>query len=101
MKGDGREILDLQWRTMSFGHALLRGEPGRSGETNMSLTSTAYEYRQRADHCLEIARVVARVRHRKMVLDMAEAWLKLAEQAERTRNPFAPYQNARRQESPH
>jgi len=59
----------------------------------MSQTSTAYEYRQRADHCLEIARVLELVRHRKMVLDMAEAWLRLAEQAEKTQNPFAPFQN--------
>jgi len=67
----------------------------------MSRTSAAYEYRQRADHCLEIARVVQLARHRKMVLDMAEAWLRLAEQAEMTRNPFAPYRADRRQESPH
>jgi hypothetical protein len=72
----------------------------RLGEIQMSRT-TAYQYRQRADHCLEIARVLEHVRHRKMALDMAEAWLRLAEQAEKAQNPFAPYQNARRRESPH
>ena len=55
----------------------------------MSWTSTAYEYRKRADHCLEIARVVEHIRHRKMVLDMAEAWLRLVEQAEKTRNQLS------------
>jgi len=64
------------------------------GEIHMLQTSTAYEYRQRADNCLEIARVLELVRHRKMVLDMAEAWLRLAEQAEKTRNPFATVQTA-------
>jgi hypothetical protein len=67
----------------------------------MSRTNTAYEYRQRADHCLEIARALELVRHRKMVLDMASAWLRLAEQAEKTQDPFAPYENAGRRESPH
>ena len=67
----------------------------------MSQTSTAYEYRQRADHCLEIARVLELVRHRKMVLDMAEAWLRLAEQADRTQNPIALFHNGRRRDSQH
>ena len=65
----------------------------------MSQTSTACQYRQRADHCLEIARVLELVRHRKIVLDMAEAWLRLADQAERTQDPFAPFQDGRRRDS--
>jgi len=65
----------------------------------MSDTSTAYEYRKRADHCLEIARVLDLVRHRKMILDMAEAWLRLAAEAEKS--PFPPFQNGRRRESTH
>lgn len=70
------------------------------GELHMSPNRTAYGYRQRADHCLEIARVLEHVRHRKLVLDMAEEWLRLAEQAEKSRNPFAQYQATPRREPP-
>jgi hypothetical protein len=65
----------------------------------MSQTSTACEYRQRADHCLEIAKVLELVRHRKMILGMAEAWLRLADEAEKAQDPFSAFQNTRRPQS--
>lgn len=55
----------------------------------MSPNDAAYEHRQRADDCFEIARALEQLRHRKLLLDMAEAWLRLADQAQKNRNPFA------------
>jgi hypothetical protein len=45
----------------------------------------AREYRLRAQHCLDIATHMADLRNRMILLDMAQAWMLLADQAERNR----------------
>jgi hypothetical protein len=44
--------------------------------------SRAEEYRQRAQECLDLARKVSLERDRAVVLDIAQGWLRLAEQQE-------------------
>ena len=44
--------------------------------------SRAEQYRRRAQECLELARKISLERDRAVVLDMAQDWLRLAEQQE-------------------
>jgi hypothetical protein len=44
--------------------------------------SRAEEYRRRAQECRDLARKVSLERDRAVVLDMAQGWLRLAEQQE-------------------
>jgi hypothetical protein len=47
------------------------------------MSEKAQEYRKHAEECMRLARQVDREEHRKMVLQMAQTWLKLAEERER------------------
>jgi hypothetical protein len=49
----------------------------------MRRVDDAQEYRQRAQHCIEIASALTDPEHKLDVLHMAMAWLRLAEQAEK------------------
>jgi len=42
----------------------------------------ADEYRRRAQECLDLAREISLERDRAVVLDMAQSWLRLAEEQE-------------------
>ena len=44
----------------------------------------ADEYRRRAQECLDLAREISLERDRAVVLDMAQSWLRLAEEQEAT-----------------
>ena len=49
----------------------------------MAVTRTrAEEYRRRAQECLDLARKISLERERAIILDMAQSWLRLAEQQE-------------------
>jgi DNA primase len=51
--------------------------------TEMAVTRTrAEEYRRLAQECFDLAREISRERDRAVVLDMAQSWLRLAEQQE-------------------
>ena len=52
----------------------------------------AKEYRLRAQHCLDIATDMADLPNRMILLDMAQAWLLLADQAERNRTTDLVYE---------
>ena len=47
-------------------------------------SQAALQYRLHAQHCLEIAADLSDHRERLMLVDMAQAWANLAEQAEKT-----------------
>jgi hypothetical protein len=51
----------------------------------MARRDSATEYRLRARQCLEIATHMADLPNRMVLLDMAQAWMLLADQAERNR----------------
>jgi len=53
---------------------------------------TAGSYRQYASKCLEIAQNIGDIDRRLFLLNMAQDWLKLAEQVERDLTPVPPYQ---------
>ena len=44
--------------------------------------ASADEYRRRAQECLDLAREISLERDRAVVLDMAQSWLRLAEEQE-------------------
>jgi hypothetical protein len=46
------------------------------------VTHPAEEYRRRAQECLDLTRKISLERDRAVVLDMAQDWLRLAEQQE-------------------
>ena len=51
----------------------------------------AEEYRRRAQECLDLARKISLERERAIILDMAQSWLRLAEQQEaQEENPSPP-----------
>jgi hypothetical protein len=58
----------------------------------MAVTRTrAEEYRRRAQECLDLARKISLERERAIILDMAQSWLRLAEQQEaQEENPSPP-----------
>ena len=45
------------------------------------------EYRRKAQECLELARKISLERERAIILDMAQSWLRLAEQQETLQQP--------------
>jgi hypothetical protein len=49
----------------------------------------AEEYRRRAQECLDLARKISLERDRAVILDMAQSWLRLAEQ-QGTQEAIAP-----------
>jgi hypothetical protein len=58
----------------------------------MAVTRTrAEEYRRRAQECLDLARKISLEKERAIILDMAQSWLRLAEQQEaQEENPSPP-----------
>jgi len=58
------------------------------------------QYRKRARHCLDAARTLTDRRRKLIALDMAQAWLKLAEQAEKNRTADIVYETPPRPHSP-
>jgi hypothetical protein len=50
----------------------------------------AEEYRRRAEECLDLARRISLERDRAVILDMAQSWLRLAEQQERQEEIIQP-----------
>ena len=58
----------------------------------MARRDFATEYRLRAQHCLDIATDMADLANRMILLDMAQAWLLLADQAERNRTTDLVYE---------
>jgi Tfp pilus assembly protein PilX len=50
----------------------------------------AEEYRRRAQECLDLARKISLERERAIILDMAQSWLRLAEQEAQEENPSPP-----------
>ena len=51
----------------------------------------ADEYRRRAQECLDFARKISLERDRAVILEMAQGWLRLAEEQEtQERNPSPP-----------
>jgi len=61
----------------------------------MTGNEDAKEYLARARHCLDIASAMDQSR-RLILLEMAQAWTRLAEQAERNRNSDLVYETPRR-----
>jgi hypothetical protein len=57
----------------------------------MHQVDDAEEYRQRAQHCIEIASGLTDQEQKLDILDMAMAWLRLAEQAEKNRTTDVVY----------
>lgn len=55
----------------------------------------AKQYRVRAQHCLDIARDLGSDR-KLVLLEMAQAWMRLADQAERNRKSNLVYETPRR-----
>ncbi len=49
----------------------------------MPVGDEAQRYRMRARQCVETARTMSDVQQRLIVLDMAQAWMRLANQAEK------------------
>jgi hypothetical protein len=66
----------------------------------MSQLDAAEEYRRRAHHCVELARAVAGPEDKLSLLEMAQAWLRLAEQATRNRATDLFYETPRRRRHP-
>jgi len=64
----------------------------------MSSRSDAKEYRLRAQHCLDIARDLDSG-EKMTLLDMAQAWLRLADQAERNQRTDLVYETPSRAKS--
>jgi hypothetical protein len=58
---------------------------------------TAGSYRQYASKCLEIAQNISDIDRRLFLLNMAQDWLKLAEQVEQDLTPVTPYQACSRE----
>ncbi len=54
----------------------------------VSPAELAHRYREHAAHCLKIAQDVADLRSKLSLLDMAQAWVALAEQAEKNGETF-------------
>jgi hypothetical protein len=50
----------------------------------------AEEYRRRAQECLDLARKISLERDRAVILDIAQSWLRLAEQQERQEKIIQP-----------
>ncbi len=55
----------------------------RGGEIGMSSSDVVAAYRLHAAHCIEIAQKSSDPKSKLVLLDMAQAWLKLAEQNNR------------------
>ena len=55
----------------------------------------AATYRQHAAHCLELARDTSDVPRRRALLDMAQVWLDLADQAEKNAGTDLVYETPR------
>jgi hypothetical protein len=53
-----------------------------SNEDSGATRTRAEEYRRRAQECLDLARKISLERDRAVVLDIAQSWLRLAEQQE-------------------
>jgi hypothetical protein len=66
----------------------------------MRVSDDLEQYRKRARNCLDMARTLADRRRKLIALDMAQAWLKLAEQAEKNRTADIVYETPPRPESP-
>ena len=49
----------------------------------MTQSDDAKEYRQRAQACVEMAKTIEDPKHRLALLEMAQAWIKLAEKADK------------------
>jgi len=58
----------------------------------MGRVEQAEEYRRRAQHCVEIAMDLSHQGRKAKVLDMAQAWLRLAEQAEKNSSADLVYE---------
>lgn len=58
----------------------------------MSSRDTAREYRLRAQHCLDIATDMDSCTTRMVLLDMAQAWMLLADQADRNQTTDVVYE---------
>ena len=58
----------------------------------MSARQRAKDYRLRAQHCLNIAMDMDDLSKRMVLLDMAQAWMLLADQAARTRTTDIVYE---------
>ncbi len=61
----------------------------------MPRSDDAKQYLARARHCLDIASAIDSSR-RLVLLEMAQAWMRLAEQAERNRKSDLVYETPRR-----
>jgi hypothetical protein len=62
----------------------------------MAGNDDARAYRVRAQHCLEIAQDLGDTSRRMILLDMAQAWIRLAEQAARNQRTNLVYETPRR-----
>jgi hypothetical protein len=59
-------------------------------------SESAKEYRVRAQHCIDIARDTQDAGRRLILVEMAQAWMRLADQAERNRKTDMVYVTPRR-----
>jgi hypothetical protein len=66
----------------------------------MSRLDAAEEYRRRAEHCVKLARALARAEDKLILLEMAQAWLRLAEQATKNRATDLVYETPRGRRRP-
>ena len=62
----------------------------------MRVSDDLEQYRRRAQYCLEVARTLTDRGRKLVALDMAQAWLKLAERAEKNRTVDIVYETPRR-----
>ena len=62
--------------------------------------TSAEEYRRKAQECLDFARKISLERDRAIILDMAQSWLRLAEQQETLQPPLAEQPQQQQQTQP-
>jgi hypothetical protein len=77
-------------RTALQDAASIAGLPKRPMREWPVTRARAEEYRRRAQECLDLARKISLERDRAIVLDMAQSWLRLAEQQERQEEIIQP-----------
>ena len=58
------------------------------------------EYRRKAQECLELARKISLERERAIVLEIAQSWLRLAEQQETLQPPLTEQPQQQQQVQP-
>jgi hypothetical protein len=70
-------------------------------EIRMAVTrARAEEYRRKAQECFDLAREISLESERAVVLDMAQTWLRLAEQQEKLQPPVTEQAQQQQQTQP-